>query len=277
MAIVPTVRCRDMRASVAFYTGVLDFERAGGDDRLDDASFTVLKRGKDFLFLSSHRGDGEYGQAIVVEVEDVDEVFRALLRRGLRTPGKPDSPVHEGPLDQTWGTREFYVDDPDGNTIRFSGGRPSGRVTDDSSEPDDGARRVWVFFYGSFMSRDVLGKADVHPTGLQTARLDGWALTIAPRASLVPEPGGSVHGIAARLTHAELDRLYTKDWFGFGTYLPEAVRVSVDGENSLPALTYISWEREGGRPAREYIEKILTVAREHAFPEDYVRHIQSFL
>jgi hypothetical protein len=27
--------------------------------------------------------------------------------------------VHEGPLDQTWGTREFYVDDPDGNTIRF--------------------------------------------------------------------------------------------------------------------------------------------------------------
>jgi hypothetical protein len=28
--------------------------------------------------------------------------------------------VHEGPLDQSWGTREFYVDDPDGNTIRFT-------------------------------------------------------------------------------------------------------------------------------------------------------------
>jgi hypothetical protein len=28
--------------------------------------------------------------------------------------------VHAGPIDQTWGTREFYVDDPDGNTLRFT-------------------------------------------------------------------------------------------------------------------------------------------------------------
>jgi hypothetical protein len=28
--------------------------------------------------------------------------------------------VHEGPIEQTWGTREFYVDDPDGNTLRFT-------------------------------------------------------------------------------------------------------------------------------------------------------------
>lgn len=30
------------------------------------------------------------------------------------------SMVHEGPIDQSWGTREFYVDDPDGNTLRFT-------------------------------------------------------------------------------------------------------------------------------------------------------------
>ena len=30
--------------------------------------------------------------------------------------------VHEGPIDQSWGTREFYVDDPDGNTLRFTQG-----------------------------------------------------------------------------------------------------------------------------------------------------------
>jgi catechol 2,3-dioxygenase-like lactoylglutathione lyase family enzyme len=120
MAIVPTVRCSQMRRSVAFYTETLDFVRAAADDRLDDPAFVALKRGDDVLYLSSHAGDGEYGQAIAVEVEDVDEVFEALRRRGLRTPGKPDSPVHEGPVDQTWGTREFYVDDPDGNTLRFT-------------------------------------------------------------------------------------------------------------------------------------------------------------
>ena len=32
MAIIPTVRCRSVRASLAFYTGVLDFERVDGDD-----------------------------------------------------------------------------------------------------------------------------------------------------------------------------------------------------------------------------------------------------
>jgi hypothetical protein len=46
-------------------------------------------------------------------------LFRKFRERGLATPGNPDAPqmVHEGPIDQSWGTREFYVDDPDGNTL----------------------------------------------------------------------------------------------------------------------------------------------------------------
>jgi hypothetical protein len=34
---------------------------------------------------------------------------------------------------------------------------------------------------------------------------------------------------------------------------------------------------EGGKPTEEYIEKMLSVAREYSFPADYVRRIQSFL
>ena len=122
MAIIPTVRCRSMRKSLAFYTGVLDFERVDGDDKLDDPSFSVLSRGEDQLILSSHRGDGEFGQAIVVTTGNVDALFRKFRERGLQTPGSPDAPVHvhDGPIDQSWGTREFYVDDPDGNTLRFT-------------------------------------------------------------------------------------------------------------------------------------------------------------
>src|SRR6266567_5715891 len=122
MAIIPTVRCRNMRTSLAFYTGVLDFERVDGDDELGDPSFSVLSRDGDQLILSSHRGDGAFGQAVVVTTDDVDVLFRKFRERGLRTPGNPDAPkqVHEGPIDQSWGTREFYVDDPDGNTLRFT-------------------------------------------------------------------------------------------------------------------------------------------------------------
>ena len=55
----------------------------------------------------------------MIEVGDVDLEWQALRQRGLLPPDDRDSPVHQGPLDQTWGTREFYVDDPDGNTLRF--------------------------------------------------------------------------------------------------------------------------------------------------------------
>jgi catechol 2,3-dioxygenase-like lactoylglutathione lyase family enzyme len=109
-----------MRQSLAFYTSVLDFEHVDGDDDLADPSFSIVSRDGDRLILSSHRGDGEFGQAVVVMTDNLDALFRKFLERGLGTPGKPDSPVHEGPLDQTWGTREFYVDDPDGNTLRFT-------------------------------------------------------------------------------------------------------------------------------------------------------------
>ena len=122
MAIIPTVRCSRMEASIAFYTKVLDFEWVDGDDDKSDPSFSLLMREGDSLFLSSHRGDGAFGQATVVQTNDVEALFRKFRARGLKTPGNPAAPkeVHEGPIDQSWGAREFYVKDPDGNTLRFT-------------------------------------------------------------------------------------------------------------------------------------------------------------
>lgn len=123
MAIIPTVRCSRMAASVAFYTTVLDFECVEDGGEIDP-TFSVLLRDGASLFLSSHGGDGEYGQAVVVTTDDIDALFQKLCARGLQLPDDPEgrSPVHQGPLDQSWGTREFYVDDPDGNTLRFTQG-----------------------------------------------------------------------------------------------------------------------------------------------------------
>ena len=119
---VPTIRCSRIKASVDFYTTVLDFTRAGADDELTDPTFVVLTRDGDHLFLSSHCGDGAFGQAVAVITEGIDALFEKFLARGLK-PSKRESPVHLGPIDQTWGTREFYVDDPDGNTLRFTENR----------------------------------------------------------------------------------------------------------------------------------------------------------
>lgn len=121
MAIVPVVHCRRIDAAMEFYTRVLDFELVSGDERSDDPAYRVLARRGDYLILSSHAGDSRVGQAIVVTSDDVDADWRTFRSRGLR-PAKSaaESPVHAGPLEQSWGTREFYVDDPDGNTLRFT-------------------------------------------------------------------------------------------------------------------------------------------------------------
>ena len=120
MAIIPTVRCRRMGPSIDFYTKVLDFDCVEHDGN-GDPTVSVLMRGGALLLLSSHGGDGTFGQAIVVVTDNVDALFHKFRARGLKTPGNPDAPaeVHEGPIDQSWGTRELYVDDPDGNTLRF--------------------------------------------------------------------------------------------------------------------------------------------------------------
>jgi catechol 2,3-dioxygenase-like lactoylglutathione lyase family enzyme len=116
--IIPLIRCSDIARSVEFYTILLDFEMSFSDMDGQSPAFATLKRGNDYIHLSSHSGDGVFGGVVCVAVEDVDRLIKDLRQRGL-PPSKKDSPVHQSGVDQTWGTREFYVDDPDGNTIRF--------------------------------------------------------------------------------------------------------------------------------------------------------------
>ena len=52
---------------------------------------------------------------------NVENFIRSKLHEYI-TSNKKESPVHQEPLNQTWGMREFYVTDNDGNTLRF--GKP---------------------------------------------------------------------------------------------------------------------------------------------------------
>ena len=45
-------------------------------------------------------------------VEDIDKLHKILIEKNVT--------IEMGPVDQTWGTREMYVRDPDGNSIRFA-------------------------------------------------------------------------------------------------------------------------------------------------------------
>jgi catechol 2,3-dioxygenase-like lactoylglutathione lyase family enzyme len=105
---------------VRFYTEILGFELTDPNEDPAECDFITLHRDGDQLALS--RDDGVFGTVVVVPTPDVDSLFQQLRQRGLNTPGNPNAPtlVHGGPIDQTWGTREFYVEDPGGNTLRFT-------------------------------------------------------------------------------------------------------------------------------------------------------------
>ena len=116
MKMVPLFLVGDMPAAVDFYTRLLDFELPW--DSPDDV-VVILVRGEAELMLTSLPTDQVARVNAHLVVSDVDSVFARWTARGLDQSHRTESPVHLGPVDQSWGTREFYVTDPFGNTLRI--------------------------------------------------------------------------------------------------------------------------------------------------------------
>jgi catechol 2,3-dioxygenase-like lactoylglutathione lyase family enzyme len=117
--LIPVLIVRDMPEAIAFHTGVLDFELAFATPP-EAPFYAILRRGADELHLNLTHEQKHFGQSSsIVLCDDVDALFASFVARGLSVPARENSPVHDGPLDQTWGTREVYIEDPSGNTIIF--------------------------------------------------------------------------------------------------------------------------------------------------------------
>ncbi len=120
MSIEPFIKCSDINVSLNFYVNLLDFQLVQAPDS-DPESFmsmyAYLKREKSIIHLSQHAGDGVFGNVIYVHVKSIDSIYSIFLNNGLKTQEK--SGITMKPVEQTWGMKEFYVADPDGNRIRF--------------------------------------------------------------------------------------------------------------------------------------------------------------
>jgi uncharacterized glyoxalase superfamily protein PhnB len=118
MKMIPLFKCKNMKNAVDFYTRILDFTLKHAEASVNDLVVDLINEDAE-LQLTVLESTNLYGSVINVWVDDVDVMFNKYLERGLDTSNKKNSPVHQGPLNQTWGTREFYVTDDDGNTLRF--------------------------------------------------------------------------------------------------------------------------------------------------------------
>lgn len=125
--LIPILVVREMAEAIAFHTHVLDFQLAFAWPE-DAPIYAGLSRDADEMHLSLTPGSGRYGHCFaMVLCDDVDALFAQYRTRGLSVPTRADSPVHQGPLDQSWGTREVYIDDPSGNTLIFQQRPPTRR------------------------------------------------------------------------------------------------------------------------------------------------------
>lgn len=116
--MIPVFHVSNMKKSFDFYKNILGFDLKHGESSDDP----VVNLANDFAEIQLSSIDGTDRAVVNVRVDDVDGLFEIFLKRGLDTSNKKQSPVHQGPLDQTWGMREFYVTDADGHTLRF--GKP---------------------------------------------------------------------------------------------------------------------------------------------------------
>jgi hypothetical protein len=133
---------------------------------------------------------------------------------------------------------------------------------------------VWVFFYGTFVNPEVCARANAELRDAELARLAGFDIQVGPLANLVRSDQHLVYGIIARMSHAELGRLYGMDWVG--TYLPEAVLVETRGGRLVSALTYIKPDMRPEPPADDYVDRIVGPGRRYGFPPWYLERLESF-
>ena len=130
-------------------------------------------------------------------------------------------------------------------------------------------RRVDAFFYGLFMDHEILREAGVEPSNPRRAYVEGFALRIGQRATLVPSAGARAYGMLFRLSHSELDRLYAAP--GLKQYRAETVLAQLLEGTPTSALCYNL--RDAPQPHErnpEYAARLQLVLSRLDFPAEYV-------
>jgi uncharacterized glyoxalase superfamily protein PhnB len=111
---VPLLHVSNAAAAQAFYCGRLGFKLQfghGPHGAQGDPCYMGVSRDGVWIIVSSFSGDGVAGGVANLQVDDVDALHAEFVAAGVS--------IDLAPCDQSWGTREMYVKDADGNCVRF--------------------------------------------------------------------------------------------------------------------------------------------------------------
>ncbi|WP_265594074.1 VOC family protein [Haloferula sp. BvORR071] len=114
-SVVPTIAITDSGRAEDYYTRVLGFTRSfvhRPDPQRADPCYLGMVRDGVSIHLESFKPERAGLTGAFFWVEDVDQLYQEIAARG--------AVVQLPPTDQTWGTRELHVRDPDGNVLCFA-------------------------------------------------------------------------------------------------------------------------------------------------------------
>ncbi len=144
---------------------------------------------------------------------------------------------------------------------------------------------LWYFAYGSNLCRATfVERRGMSPLESRRGRLDGYRLTfdlpVGPGergvANLLADPTAATWGALYLLEPRACEHLDRTEGVHAGYYRRLDVRVTTDDGTRLPAFAYHSATTVAGRkPSPRYLGLLLDGAREHALPEDWIRHLEA--
>src|SRR5262249_28463977 len=134
------------------------------------------------------------------------------------------------------------------------------------------------FAYGSNMCRAPMRARCPSAREVGTATLAGHRVIVTSDgyASVVPEPGGTVHGLLWRLASRDLAALDAYESLDTGLYRSVTLPVR-HGTRQVPAMVYLARLHTPGLPRPGYLEPVLAAARDLDFPRAYIAALARWL
>ncbi len=129
-----------------------------------------------------------------------------------------------------------------------------------------------LFFYGLFMDGAVLTRKGVSPTHSVIGYVDGLALRIGERATLVHSNGARAHGVMMTISSGEVHALYAEP--SVSDYVPEPVTVHVSDGRTVEAICYNLPITKVTGTNKDYASALMQLATRLGFPETYLDEIR---
>jgi gamma-glutamylcyclotransferase (GGCT)/AIG2-like uncharacterized protein YtfP len=143
---------------------------------------------------------------------------------------------------------------------------------------------TWYFAYGSNLSVDQKELRTGRIRRAVRCRLPGYRFAFNKKgsngqvyANIVVDDSQEVWGVIYLCNRAAIDEMDRYEGVDGGHYERKVIQVINDAGEKVNAITYSAGARfvcEDGRPSSQYLQRIVSGAKHHGLPEDYICGIE---